>query len=151
MKIPVVLSTVHVEVGADGTIEVDIDGEPYRAEHTFGRGDLRYVLDEITSALGTAVRVEVREADGTTYADIATPPDPSEPGEDPEAMHRPEPGINGSGFRPGEEVAIAYVFARQTADDDGTASLHLPPVVLAARRNGLVLVGLTSRVIASID
>jgi hypothetical protein len=151
MKIPVVLPTVHVAVGADGTIEVDVDGEPYGAEHTLGRGDLRYVLDEITAPLGTAVRVEVREVDGTLYADIATPPEPGEPAEGPQATHLSEPGINGSGFRPGEEVAIAYVFARQTADDDGTASLHLPPVLLAARRNGLVLFGLTSRAIASID
>jgi hypothetical protein len=151
MKIPVVLPTVHVQVGVDGTIEVDVDGEPYGAERTLGREDVRYALDEISAALGTAVRVEVREVDGTTYADIATPPGATGPAEAPQARQLPEPGINGSGFRPGEEVAIAYVFARQTADDDGTASLHLPPVLLAARRKELVLVGLSSRVIASID
>ena len=151
MKIPVVLPTIHVEAGVNGILEVDVDGEPYRAEHALGRADLRSVLDEITSALGTAVRVEIREVGGKTYADIATPPAARDSAETPQAMRLPEPGITGSGFRPGEEVAIAYVFARQTAADDGTASVHLPPVLLAAWRDGLVLFGLTSQVIASID
>jgi hypothetical protein len=55
------------------------------------------------------------------------------------------------GFRPGEEVAIAYVVARRTADEDGTAALRLPPALLATRRDGLVLLGLSSRVIAAVE
>src|SRR4051794_8408614 len=110
MKIPVVLPTVHVEVGADGRLDVDVDGKSRRTDRALHRGDLRFVLDEITSAFETAVRVEVREADGSTYADIATPPEPSVPAEAQQATDLPGCGINGRGFRPGEEVAIGYVF-----------------------------------------
>ena len=151
MRIPVVLPTVHVSVAGDGTLVIDVDGEPHGTDRTLRRGDLRSVLAEITTALDSAVRVEVQETDGTTYADIATPPEPKEPVDAPPVTEVPEPGINGTGFRPGEEVAIAYVFARRTADDEGTAALHLPPALLAARREGLVLFGLTSRVIAPVD
>lgn len=54
-------------------------------------------------------------------------------------------------LQPGEEIAIAYVIAHQTADGDGSTALHLPPALLAAKREGLVLLGMTSHVIASID
>ena len=150
MKVPVVLPVVHVEVGTDGHLVVDLDGQPYDADRTLERGDLRTALDEITSAHGTAVRVEVREADGTTYADIATPPESAQPPDSQPPADVPSPGINGAGFEPGEEVAVAYVLARQTPDAAGVAALHLPPAVLASRRDGLVLLGMTSRVVASI-
>ena len=74
MRIPVVLATAHVAVDADGHLLVDIDREPFAADLPLTRDDLASVLDEITTSLGTAVRVEVRESDGTTYTDIATPP-----------------------------------------------------------------------------
>lgn len=151
MKVPVVLPTVRVSVAADGALDVDVDGRPHPAGRALHRGDLRSVIDEVTAALESAVRVEVREADGTTYVDIATPRAPSESAEAPQAAETPGPGLNGKGFRPGEEVAIAYVFAQETADDSGTASLNLPPALLAARRKGLVLFGLTSRVIATVE
>lgn len=151
MRIPVVLPTIHVRIADDGALVIDVDGEPHSTDRTLRREDLQSVLAEITKALDSAVRVEVQETDGTTYADIAAPPEPKEPVGAPPVAEVPEPGINGTGFRPGEEVAIAYVFARRTADAEGTAALQLPPALLAARRRGLVLFGLTSRVIAPVD
>lgn len=151
MKIPVVLPTVHVHVEENGALRIDVDGEPHGADSLLSRGDLRGVLDQVTTAMDCAVRVEVTEADGATYADIATPPEQNPVPQPPLTTHVDTPGISGIGFTPGEEIAIAYVVARQTADGDGSAALHLPPALLAATRDGLLLLGMTSRVIASID
>lgn len=147
MRIPVVLATAHVKVREDGRLLVDVDGEPFAPGRDRDRSDLSAVLDEITTALGTAVRVEVRESDGTVYADIATPPEAVDP---PAAPGPPEPtstsGLVGTGFQPGEEVAIAYIIARQTADAHGRAELQLPPALASTQRHRLVLVGMTSQI-----
>lgn len=151
MKIPVVLPTVHVHVEEDGVLRIDVDGEPHGTDSPLSRGDLRGVLDQITTAMDCAVRIDVTEADGTTYADIAIPPEQNPVTHSAPTTYVDTPGISGTGFTPGEEIAIAYVIARQTADGDGSAALHLPPALLAATRDGLLLLGMTSRVIASID
>lgn len=151
MKIPVVLSTVHVDISAEGHLLVDIDGEPYADDRQLGRAELRSVLDQIAAGLGTAVRVEVRESDGTTYADIATPPDTvgDEPPET--ATPTPRPGIKGRGFHPGEEVAVAYVLCTQTAGADGQTTVHLPPTLLAKAGHSVLLIGMTSAAMAEIE
>jgi hypothetical protein len=151
MKIPVVLSTVHVDIGAGGHMLVDLDGEPYAVDRQLGRADLRSVLDEITGEIGTAVRVEVREGDGTTYSDIATPPDFSMPASEEPALTTTALGLTGAGFRPGEDVALAYIVARESADSGGNASINLPPALLEAARGGLVLLGLSSQTLAPIE
>ena len=149
MKIPVVLTVVHVAIDADGVLAVDVDGVPHGSEQTRTRGDLRAVIDEITSALGAPVRVEVREADGSTFTDVATPPAQAPAAEQPPTP--PPPALAGAGFQPGEEVALAYVVVRQNADDEGKASLNLPPALLAATRDGLVLLGMTSRTVTPFE
>lgn len=150
MRIPVVLSTVRVTVDHDGRLAVELDGRPYADDRVLGRGDLRSVVDEIAEDIGTAVRVEVREADGSTFSDIATPPDqPALAATEPS----PTPGVpalTGAGFQPGEEVALAYVVARQEADTYGNAVINLPPALVRAARSGLVLVGLSSLTVAPI-
>lgn len=154
MKIPVVLTVVQVHVDAEGVLSVELDGEPYATDRHLGRADLGALLDELTTDLDTAVRVEVREADGTTYTDIATPPEPPTPA-DPSPVTEPSPiarphALAGAGFDPGEEVALAYMVARQPADADGRAFINLPPALLAATRGGLVMLGLTSQKVAPI-
>lgn len=150
MKIPVVLSVVHVAIDADGVLAVDVDGVPLDSEQTRTRDHLRAVIDEITSDLGAPVRVEVREADGSTFTDVATPPTPA-PAAAEQPPTPPRPALAGAGFQPGEEVALAYVVARQNADAEGNASLNLPPALLAATRGGLVLLGLTSRTVTPFE
>jgi len=155
MKIPVVLSAVLVHIDADGVLSVALDGEPYAADRHLGRTDLGALLDEITTDLDTAVRVEIHEADGTTYADLATPPVRQAPG-DPSLVKEPSPiprlhTLAGAGFDPGEEVALAYVVTRQPADSDGHAAINLPPALLAATRGGLVMLGLTSQKVAPVE
>ena len=151
MKIPVVLPVVHINVAAHGRLTIDVDGDPYEPASVFTRGHVGDVLDKITTTLESPVRVEVSEADGTTYADIATPPD--QPAEQTEGVPDPAKTTDAKrvGFHPGEEVALAYVLTRQTADAQGNAPLTLPPALLASRREGLVMVGLTSHVIANIQ
>jgi hypothetical protein len=151
MKIPAVLSTDHIDISAGGHVLVNIDGEPYAGDRQLGRSELRSVLDEITAGLGTAVRVEVREGDGTTYSDIATPPQAA--GEDPPEAATPtsQPGVYGRGFQPGEEVAVAYVLCTQTAGADGKTTVHLPPTLLTRPGHTVVLIGMSSAAMAEIE
>jgi hypothetical protein len=151
MKIPIVLSTVHADVSADGRLLIRVDGEPYAVDRYLGRTDLRSVLDRITTDLGTAVRVEIRESDGTTFSDIKAPPDPPAQESAEPQTRTTTPALAGAGFRPGEEVALAYVVARQSANSDGNASINLPPALLAAKRGSLVLLGRSSQTIAPIE
>jgi hypothetical protein len=151
MKVPVVLTTVRFDVDTEGRLEVSVGGQPHAEDRTLSRHDLRSVLHEITTSLGTAVRVEVHEADGTTYSDIETPAEnasaaAAQPG--PEAA---TPALAGSGFRPGEKVALAYVLARQEADANGNAAITLPPALLSATRHGLVFLGLTSLTVVPVE
>jgi hypothetical protein len=151
MKIPVVLSVVHVAIDADGVMAVDVDGVTHDSEQRRTRGDLRAVLDEITSELGAPVRVEVREADGSMYADIAIPPESSAQAAAEPSPSPSTPALAGAGFQPGEEVALAYVVVRQNADAQGNASLNLPPALLAATRDGLVLFGMSTRTVTPFE
>lgn len=151
MKIPVVLSVVRVAIDAEGVMTVDVNGVPRDSERRRTRGDLCALIDEITADLGAPVRVEVREADGSTYADIATPPNSLAPAATEPSPTPPSPALAGAGFQPGEEVALAYVVVRQNADAAGNAALNLPPALLAATRGGLVLLGMTSRTVTPFE
>lgn len=158
MKVPVVLPVVHVVVSSDGHLEVDVDGTPRDLGRRMTRSDLRTALDEITADLGVPLRVEVREADGSTYADIAVPPTGSAPTTAPTAETSPLPApaaLASAGFKPGEDVALAYVVARQPADSDGSAAVNLPPALLASllasTRAGFVMVGMTSRTVTAVE
>lgn len=151
MRIPVVLSVVQVAIDADGVLAVDVDGVPRDCARTRTRDDLRAVIDEITSDLGAPVRIEVREADGSTFTDVATPRESSAPSAAEPSPSSPPPALAGAGFQPGEEVALAYVVVRQNADAKGNASLNLPPALLAATRDGLVLLGMTSRTVTPFE
>ena len=55
------------------TSTVTLDREPYSADGALQRDDLQRLVDGIASDLGTPVRVEVHEADGSTFTDIITP------------------------------------------------------------------------------
>ena len=151
MKIPVVLSVIHVAIDAEGVMTVDVNGVPRDSERRRTRCDLRALIDEVTADLGAPVRVEVREADGSTYADIATPPNSLAPAATEPSPTPPSPALAGAGFQPGEEVALAYVVVRQKADAAGNASLNLPPALLAATRGGLVLLGMSSRTVTPFE
>lgn len=151
IRVPVVMPLVEVDVGKDGFLTVTLDREPYSADGSLTREDLKRVLDDIAGDLGTAVRVEVREEDKSTFTDIVTPERPKMRMVKPERKATTSIGVvAGDGFLPNEEVAVAVVVAHQVASDDGTARLRLPPALLEAhpglvvfmgKRSGTVLVG----------
>ena len=151
MKVPVVLTTVRFDIDTDGQLEVNVDGQPHAGDRTLSRDDLRSIVHEVTASLGTAVRVEVHEADGTTYSDIETPAESAAPAAAEPVPETASPALAGAGFRPGEQVALAYVVARQEADASGNAAINLPPALVAASHHGLVLLGLTSLTVAPVE
>ena len=55
------LPVVHVEVAADGGINVDVDGTPHDAGRALERAHLRSLLDQLTVELDSPVRVEIQE------------------------------------------------------------------------------------------
>lgn len=151
MKIPIVLPTVRFDIDTEGRLKVSVDGQPQAEARALTRDDLRSVLEEIVTSLGTAARVEVHEADGTTYSDIETPAENAAPNDMEPEPETATPALAGAGFHPGEQVALAYVVARQEADANGNAAINLPPALLTATRHGLVLLGLTSLTVAPVE
>lgn len=152
MNIPVVLPVIKATVADDGTVSVAISDEPHATDRVITRGGLRKLIDEITTARQCAARVEVTESDGTTYADIATPAPVTDQSAPDATRSQPAtlPGLSGTGFRPGERVAVAYVLMEETADDTGTAAVHLPAAVLATGKSAVVLLGLDSNTVTTI-
>jgi hypothetical protein len=147
MNIPVVLPVARVRVDDAGELHVTLDGEPHDpAEHP-RRRDLQQVLADLTHEVGTPIRIEVTEADGTTYCDIATPAEaPVVPDTVADTTAQSSAGVRGVGFQPGERVAVAYVLLQQTADAEGAADLHLPAAALGRRSGAMLLFGLDSHV-----
>lgn len=145
MRVPVVMPLVEVAVDKDGYLSVTLDREPYSADGSLTRDDLKRVLDDIAADLGTAVRVEVREADQSTFTDIVTPERPKVRMLRPVREATTAVGeVAGEGFIPNEEVEVAVVVAHQVANTDGTARLRLPPALLEAHPGLVVFIGKSS-------
>lgn len=158
VRVPVVMPLVDVVVDERGYLSVTLDREPYSSDGVLTRDDLPRVLDDIATDLGTAVRVEVRESDGSAFTDIITPrtrsvADAPPPAPAPPAALAARPalasafGICADGFTAGEPVEVCVVVARQVADEEGTARLRLPPALLDAHPK-VVLLGRSSGVVA---
>lgn len=152
-RVPVVLPQVQVHVLDDGSLDVLVDHEDVDEAARRTRDDLPGVVEEIAARLGSAVRVEVHEADGTVYTDIATPDTQARTSSEraaaaPLTLSAGE--LGGNGFLPKEEVAVAVVVAHKVASADGTARLHLPPAVLAGAHGDVLLLGRASGTVAAI-
>lgn len=156
MVVPVVEFTVN----GDGTMTVTIDGAPH-APAPFAppwrRESFPAILDALTARLQTPLRIHVREADGETFTDIITPPrtrhakhppasftPPSTVASPPVATHPATAApmvhqVSGSGFVPGEDVAVAIIHAHSDAGSDGTAHALLTPEQLASSPTGEII------------
>jgi hypothetical protein len=117
---------VRADVDSHGRLTVTIDGEQF-TQSPIGREAFGSLLDELLRAHGTALRVEVHEADGSNYVDLLTPPDriEPEPQELPIAVtdsagRSPLIEITGDGFVPGEDVAFAPILIHSSARSDGS-------------------------------
>ncbi|MBJ7353968.1 MAG: hypothetical protein JHC98_04010 [Thermoleophilaceae bacterium] len=142
VRVPVVMPLVEVEVDEKGFLNVTLDREPYSADGSLTREDLKRALDDIAADLGTAVRVEVLEADRSTFTDIVTPERRKLRMLKPACEAMTSIGeVAGEGFLPNEEVAVAVVVAHQVASTDGTARLRLPPALLEAHPGLVVFMG----------
>ena len=159
---PVVLPLVVITITDDGRMTVTVDGVPFEPEPfapPWRREDFAAVLDQLTEQRRSPVRVEVREADGSTFTDIITPtrrrrtePKPAPAPEPPVASAPPElVALHGEGFVPGEDVAVAVVIAHGDAAPDGTMRGLLTPeqvatsptreVILLGRVSGALTIG----------
>ena len=142
VRVPIVMPLVEVTVDMKGYLTVTLDREPYSADGALTRGDLKRVLDDIAADLGTAVRVEVHEADKSSFTDIVTPAEPKLRMVMPIREATTVIGeVAGDGFLPNEEVAVAVVVGHQVASTDGIARLRLPPALLEAHPGLVVLMG----------
>ena len=157
--VPVVLPHVVMSVAADGTMTVVVDGDPYEPEPfapPWRREDFARVLDQLTEQCRSPLRVEVREADGTVFTDIITPGTRRRSSSAPEAAKPavavPElAALEGEGFVPGEDVAVAVVLTHSDAAPDGTtrgllaadqlAASPTREVILLGRVSGTLTIG----------
>lgn len=169
---PLVVPVVEFTVHEDGSVAVTIDGAPH-SPPPFAPGWRResfpMILDDLTARLQTPLRVHVREADGSTFTDIITPPrtrrtDVTSALVTPASLLLASPPmaaaqrttaelhqVSGSGFVPGEDVAIAIIHTHSDAAGDGSAralltleqeaSAHTGEVILFGRISGTIVIG----------
>lgn len=150
---PVVVPVVEFTIDGDGSMTVTVDGVPYLPEPFapgWRRESFPTILDTLTARYRTLLRVQVQEADGSTFTDIITPPrerPAPKPWETPPASTAPplpaaHPVLHqvaGSGFVPGEEVAVAIIHAHTDASGDGVARALLTAEQAAAAVTGEVI------------
>lgn len=147
--VPAVLPQVIATVDQAGTVRLSVDGIE-RPDGPTPRGEMGMVLAAIADTHGGPVRVEVREPDGSRYADILQPHHPA-PSGSPRGGGLPgdDPVLRGEGFLPGETVLVAVVATTIRADQNGVATLTDPPspphqlgdVVLFGSTSGTIVRG----------
>lgn len=162
-EVPVDLPNVVVTVAADGTLTAAVDGiaHPQPSAGAWTRATFGPLMDEITKDRTVSVRVEVRECDGGVFTDIIHARRPTPPVR--VVAQAPVPGtrrgrraaapraprlmeVEGEGFVPGEDVAVAVIVSHTDAAGTGTARAlvdldDLPPnstgeVILFGRISG---------------
>lgn len=132
-SVPVSIPLIVLDVHADGTVAVTVDGKPLDPDPGAGpwrRSSFGQIIDRATNERTTPARVEVREADGTTFTDIIAPRRrrPSRPRPAPEKSPLPVfHTVTGDGFVPGEDVAVAVVTGHTDASGTGTARTLIDP------------------------
>lgn len=132
---PVELPHVLVTVAADGTLTATVDGTPFPSADAsaWTRATFGPLMDAITKHSTIAVRVEVRECDGSVFTDILRTRKPrraAAPSENPvpetrrsrHARRLPRLAeVTAGGFVPGEDVAVATIVSHTDATGTGEA------------------------------
>ena len=133
--VPVELPHVLVTVASNGTLTATVDGTPFPApgETAWTRTTFGPLMDAITKDRTVAVRVEVRECDGSVFTDIIRPRTPRRAVSLPE---KPVPEtrrsrharrvprlmeVTADRFVPGEDVAVATIVSHTDATGTGEA------------------------------
>lgn len=140
---------ICLNVQTDGTMTVTVDGErlaPPPGEPVWRRTGFARVIDQITGQRMIPVRVEVTEADGSTFTEIVTPSRRT-PAPEPDVPPTPVPAIkpvpvlvevSGDGFISGEDVAVAIIVAHTDAAPGGQARALLDTAQIPAAETGEV-------------
>ena len=132
---PVELPHVLVTVAADGTLAATVDGTPFASPDASARTRAMFgpLMDAITKDRTLAIRVEVRESDGSVFTDIlrtrkprrAAAPSETLVPETRRSRHaRRVPRlaeVTAEGFVPGEDVAVATIVSHTDATGTGDA------------------------------
>ena len=114
--VPVELPHVLVTVASNGTLTATVDGTPFPApgETAWTRTTFGPLMDAITKDRTVAVRVEVRECDGSVFTDIIRPRTPRRAAPLPESimdrrsfLHATLAGLVGAGLGPFARPAAA--------------------------------------------
>ena len=120
---------IRLAVHDDGTMSATVDGEPLAPpvdEGAWRRGSFARIVDQVTADRMIPARVEVTEADGSTFTDIITAtarkntPAPDLPEPDPADAPRLLE-VTGEGFVPGEDIAVCRIIRHTDAAATGTA------------------------------
>ena len=145
-SVPVSIPLVVVDVHEDGTVTATIDGKPLTPEPfapPWRRASFGQIIDRATNDRTTAVRVEVHESDGTSFTDIIAPRRRRAPQPEPEVeSHMPQPvfhTVEGDGFVPGEDVAVAVITGHTDATGTGTARALIDPAQINPDASGGVV------------
>ena len=132
---PVELPHVLVTVAADGALSAMVDGALFASPDgiAWTRATFGPLMDAITKDRTIAVRVEVRESDGSVFTDILRTRKPrraAAPSENPvpetrrsrHARRMPRLAeVTADGFVPGEDVAVATIVSHTDAAGSGEA------------------------------
>lgn len=132
---PVELPHVLVTVAEDGTLTATVDGTPFPSPNAgaWTRATFGPLMDAITKDRTIAVRVEVRESDGSVFTDILRTHKPrraAAPSETPvpetrrsrHARRVPRLAeVTAEGFVPGKDVAVATIVSHTDATGTGEA------------------------------
>lgn len=168
VEAPVALPHVVVTVTTAGELDVTVDGTPFSPTDEDGvawtRGSFGELMDAITADRTIAVRIEVRETDGSVFTDIIharrpTRPDPTQhqyldgteagsPGLEDRPHGRGLAEVTGDGFVPGEDVAVAVIVTQTDATGTGEVraliDTHAVGSVLRGGSGEVVLLGRVS-------
>jgi hypothetical protein len=157
VEVPVELPHVTVTVAANGTMSVAVNGQefpPPPFSPPWQRSSFATILDTLIDQWRCPLRVQVTEADGTTFTDIITPvrPKTQTPVPPPAPMPTPPPAlveVSGEGFIPGEDVAVALILTHTDATGDGIArALLTAPQASMSPTGEVVLLGRISGTVA---
>jgi hypothetical protein len=143
--VPPVLPQIIAEVVSKEHVVLTVNGKRLPATPP-RRDELGQAIAELVARFASPTRVEVRELDGSVYADILTPN-----ADNPAALEEAETPMRpvlieftADGFVPGEDVAIALVLRHTSAARNGTARALLDRAEHAAVTGEVVLLGRVS-------
>lgn len=164
---PPVLPIIRIVVRSDEEVEVSVDGA-MQVSGPITRAALGGVVSAIVAERGVPVRVELTEADGRQFADIVMPEPPRSPFAPPPSAAQvtalpslapvpppPAPAptgvtppllyrVEGEGFIPGEDVAVAIIMRETSADHRGIAHALVDSRELPPNTAGVLLFGYIS-------